>query len=311
MFDQPFDTVLDLFKSTDYSAWKEKIITDLKGKAFVDLITLTEDGIEMLPIYTAETTKNFILDIPTKQTQSWQITEYITVENCEKANQEALIALQNGANTILFNFKNNTFNKELLTTLVKDFLLDAITIYAENIGDTSVQLLSEHHIIYNPKIFVPQQKSTINELIFAVHYLFQNEAEKCNIHFNIGQNFFLEIAKIRAFRWLVEQVNQVQKTNKQFVLFSETGFENRNDGFIENNILRNTTEAMSAILGGCDALIIHPHENSNLGRRIARNIHHLLYYESNFKQIPDVIKGTYYIEYLTYQLAKKTWEQLS
>ena len=68
---------------------------------------------------------------------------------------------------------------------------------------------------------------------------------------------------------------------------------------------------MSAILGGCDALIIHPHENSNLGRRIARNIHHLLYYESNFKQIPDVIKGTYYIEYLTYQLAKKTWEQLS
>ena len=61
MFDQPFDTVLDLFKSTDYSTWKEKIITDLKGKAFVDLITLTEDGIEMLPIYTAETTKNFIL----------------------------------------------------------------------------------------------------------------------------------------------------------------------------------------------------------------------------------------------------------
>lgn len=311
MFEQRFDTVLDLFNGTDFSTWKEKIITDLKGKVFEDLITLTEDGIEMLPIYTAETTKDYILNIPTRQTQDWQITEYITVENCEKANQEALNALQNGANTILFNFKNNASNKEQLAILVKDFLLDAITVYAENIGDTSVQLLSEYSINYNSKIFVPQQKSTVNELLFAVHYLFQNEAKISNVHFNIGQNYFLEIAKIRAFRWLVAQINQLQNKNKQFVLFSETGFENRNDDFIENNILRNTTEAMSAILGGCDALIIHPHENSNLGRRIARNIHHLLYYESNFKQIPDVVKGTYYIEYLTYQLAEKTWEQLN
>jgi len=311
MFEQRFDTVLDLFNGTDFPTWKEKIISDLKGKVFEDLITLTEDGIEMLPIYTAETTKDYILNIPTRKTQDWQITEYITVENCEKANQEALNALQNGANTILFNFKNNAFNQEQIAILVKDFLLDAITIYAENIGNTSVHLLSEYSINYNPKIFVPQQKSTVNELLFAVHYLFQNEAEISNVHFNIGQNYFLEIAKIRAFRWLVAQINQLQIKNKQFVLFSETGFENRNDDFIENNILRNTTEAMSAILGGCDALIIHPHENSNLGRRIARNIHHLLYYESNFKQIPDVVKGTYYIEYLTYQLAKKTWEQLN
>lgn len=311
MFEQRFDTVLDLFNGTDFPTWKEKIISDLKGKVFEDLITLTEDGIEMLPIYTAETTKDYILNIPTRKTQDWQITEYITVENCEKANQEALNALQNGANTILFNFKNNAFNQEQIAILVKDFLLDAITIYAENIGNTSVHLLSEYSINYNPKIFVPQQKSTVNELLFAVHYLFQNEAEISNVHFNIGQNYFLEIAKIRTFRWLVAQINQLQIKNKQFVLFSETGFENRNDDFIENNILRNTTEAMSAILGGCDALIIHPHENSNLGRRIARNIHHLLYYESNFKQIPDVVKGTYYIEYLTYQLAKKTWEQLN
>ncbi|HMU97201.1 MAG TPA: methylmalonyl-CoA mutase family protein [Chitinophagales bacterium] len=311
MFEQRFDTVLDLFNGTDFPTWKEKIISDLKGKVFEDLITLTEDGIEMLPIYTAETTKDYILNIPTRKTQDWQITEYITVENCEKANQEALNALQNGANTILFNFKNNAFNQEQIAILVKDFLLDAITIYAKNIGNTSVHLLSEYSINYNPKIFVPQQKSTVNELLFAVHYLFQNEAEISNVHFNIGQNYFLEIAKIRAFRWLVAQINQLQIKNKQFVLFSETGFENRNDDFIENNILRNTTEAMSAILGGCDALIIHPHENSNLGRRIARNIHHLLYYESNFKQIPDVVKGTYYIEYLTYQLAKKTWEQLN
>lgn len=311
MFEQRFDTVLDLFNGTDFPTWKEKIISDLKGKVFEDLITLTEDGIEMLPIYTAETTKDYILNIPTRKTQDWQITEYITVENCEKANQEALNALQNGANTILFNFKNNAFNQEQIAILVKDFLLDAITIYAKNIGNTSVHLLSEYSINYNPKIFVPQQKSTVNELLFAVHYLFQNEAEISNVHFNIGQNYFLEIAKIRAFRWLVAQINQLQIKNKQFVLFSETGFENRNDDFIENNILRNTTEAMSAILGGCDALIIHPHENSNLGRRIARNIHHLLYYESNFKQIPDVVKGTYYIEYLTYQLVKKTWEQLN
>ncbi len=311
MFEQRFDNVLDLFNGTDFSTWKEKIITDLKGKVFEDLISLSEDGIEMLPIYTAETTKDYILNIPTRKTQDWQNTEYITVENCEKANQEALNALQNGANTILFNFKNNAFNQEQIAILVKDFLLDAITIYAENIGDTSVQLLSEYSINYNPKIFVPQQKSTVNELLFAVYYLFQNDAEISNVHFNIGQNYFLEIAKIRAFRWLVAQINQLQNKNKQFILFSETGFENRNDDFIENNILRNTTEAMSAILGGCDALIIHPHENSNLGRRIARNIHHLLYYESNFKQIPDVVKGTYYIEYLTYQLAKKTWEQLN
>ncbi|MFN3939277.1 MAG: methylmalonyl-CoA mutase family protein, partial [Chitinophagales bacterium] len=80
-----------------------------------------------------------------------------------------------------------------------------------------------------------------------------------------------------------------------------------------NNLLRTTTEAMSAILGGCDILSIHPYDANaehpdSKAERLALNIQHLLRYESGFDAYRQIADGAYYIESLTTTIAEKAWK---
>ncbi len=135
----------------------------------------------------------------------------------------------------------------------------------------------------------------------------------CKFHFYCGENYFFEIAKLRAFRWLWKQLCQLKNQPYQLFILSETGLQKRADADEYTNMLRNTTEAMSAVLGGSDAVIINSHDvmngNTDFGKRIARNVHHILQQEAGFSEIPDVARGSYYIEYLTWNLAQKAWEK--
>jgi methylmalonyl-CoA mutase len=78
-------------------------------------------------------------------------------------------------------------------------------------------------------------------------------------------------------------------------------------------MLRATTEAMSAVMGGCDALTVLAYDsvmgdqNSELGERIARNVSILMREEAHLDKIVDPSAGSYYIENLTYQLSTEAW----
>jgi len=79
-----------------------------------------------------------------------------------------------------------------------------------------------------------------------------------------------------------------------------------------NNILRTTTETMSAILGGSDSVATLPfdivyRETDKFSERIARNIQYILKEESYFDNIADPAAGSYYIESLTIAIAQHTW----
>jgi methylmalonyl-CoA mutase len=76
------------------------------------------------------------------------------------------------------------------------------------------------------------------------------------------------------------------------------------------NMLRATTEAMSAIIGGADALVLHAYNSTfeneeSFGKRIARNISTILKEESYLDKVNDSSAGSYYIEHLTFELAQK------
>lgn len=80
-------------------------------------------------------------------------------------------------------------------------------------------------------------------------------------------------------------------------------------------MLRATTEAMSAIIGGCDALSIKAYdetyqESDDFSRRIARNISTILKEESYFDKVVDPSAGSYFIESLTFQLAEEAFNIL-
>jgi methylmalonyl-CoA mutase len=78
-------------------------------------------------------------------------------------------------------------------------------------------------------------------------------------------------------------------------------------------MLRLTTEAMAAVLGGCDSLLVKPYDSwfrepGSLSERFSRNIQHILKNESYFDKVVDPAGGSYYIEALTDSLLEHAWK---
>ena len=127
--------------------------------------------------------------------------------------------------------------------------------------------------------------------------------------FQIGSSYFVEIAKLRAFKLLwgnvISAYNAVPTTPHLYACTTPI----LNDFDVNIHKIQATTEAMSAVMGGIETLTVAPSEASDFGRRIARNVHQLLSMESYLDRVADPSAGSYYIEKLTEQLAEAAWKQ--
>jgi len=127
--------------------------------------------------------------------------------------------------------------------------------------------------------------------------------------FAIGSNYFFEIAKLRAARLLWAHAVWAFQPQKEVSCLMQihacTALSNKSiyDPFA--NVLRATTEAMAAVIGGCDSLEIRPFA---VGSRLALNIQRLIKEESHLDSVADPAGGSYYVEWLTDALAHKGWE---
>ncbi|MGM8361386.1 methylmalonyl-CoA mutase subunit beta [Flavobacterium sp. ARAG 55.4] len=126
----------------------------------------------------------------------------------------------------------------------------------------------------------------------------------------VGSNYFFEIAKLRALRLLFQLIaKEYYHDNDCHFLVTPTK-RNKTLYDFNTNMLRTTTECMSAIIGGADTIANLPydaiyHKNNEFGDRIARNQLLLLKNESYFDKVKNPADGSYYIETLTQQLADK------
>jgi methylmalonyl-CoA mutase len=311
---EAYDTIFQQFPAASAEDWKNKIIKDLKGESFDKLIWHTKEGIEVLPFYTKESVKNKVLYIPEKSIQGWQIAERVVVEEPAKANAAALNALQNGAQVMVFDLQHQSIVAETIQLLVKDIQTEIAPVFFENYQAENRTLLNTLLPGACPAaIRVPQLDTLTEELVYALHQTVHCSEHEVQVHFLIGQNYFFEIARLRAFRWLWKQVTALQQRTGNLTILCETSKEHFEVEDENSNILRNTTAAMSAILGSCDMLLVNSHDalksETAFGKRIARNVQHILHFESYFNELQDAAKGSYYIEYLTYELAKNAWEQ--
>ena len=140
---------------------------------------------------------------------------------------------------------------------------------------------------------------------------------KTMLSVSVGTSYFPEIAKLRALRVLMSRLLSAYSISAS--LHHSYGLHCQTSIFYDSvvtpytNLLRATTEAMAAVIGGCDALTIHPYKAvsgklpDNFDERIARNISVLLKEESYFDKVADPSAGSYYIENLTNQLAESAW----
>ncbi len=140
--------------------------------------------------------------------------------------------------------------------------------------------------------------------------------ERMMFSFATGSNYFMEIAKIRAARLLwtnvAEQYSKDDKAARIFIHTEDTKYNKTVfDAYV--NMLRTTTETMSAVVGGANSIAVMPFDiafkpSDEFSRRIAINQQILLKEESYLDKIVDPSAGSYYIETLTNNIAQKAWE---
>ena len=127
---------------------------------------------------------------------------------------------------------------------------------------------------------------------------------------SVGTNYFFEIAKLRALRLLFNLIAEEYNHNFDCHLLVSPTKRNKTIYDYNVNMLRTTTECMSAIIGGADAIANLPydalyHKDNEFGDRIARNQLLILKNESYFDKVNNPADGSYYIESITHQLAEK------
>lgn len=160
----------------------------------------------------------------------------------------------------------------------------------------------------------------------AVEYIRQMLSRGISIHdiaqsivfgLNTGATFFIEIAKLRAARQVwsnimaafgAEEADRAMKIHAKPALFTKTIFD------IGVNMLRNTTEAFSAVVGGVDTYENAPYDDTvrkgdEFSRRIARNLQIMLQEEFGMLRPIDAAGGSWAIEELTKEMAEKIWAE--
>ncbi|MHB1306903.1 MAG: methylmalonyl-CoA mutase family protein [Limisphaerales bacterium] len=140
-------------------------------------------------------------------------------------------------------------------------------------------------------------------------------APRLRFSVTVGENFFTEIAKLRALRLLWSHLVAAlggDETAQRASLHVRTSLWNKTVYDPYNNLLRTTVEAFAGVLGGCDSMQVGAFDEvlrtpDDISQRIARNTQLVLQKECNLDQVIDPAGGSWYVESLTAELATRAW----
>lgn len=172
------------------------------------------------------------------------------------------------------------------------------------------------HISINAGLYQNAGANIVQQIAYALshanEYLNRIPEIKKPIVFevSVGTNYFFEIAKLRALRLLFAIIAAAYNHNLDCHIIATPTKRNKTIYDYNVNMLRTTTECMSAVLGGADTIANLPydvlyHKSNEFGERISRNQLLVLKDESYFDKVDNPADGSYYIESLTSQIAEK------
>lgn len=170
-----------------------------------------------------------------------------------------------------------------------------------NAGATTVQELAFTLAHLNEYIqFLVDKKEDLNVI-----------EEKITVELSVNENYFVNLSKFRAIRELISLLLSAYGATgeqlKSTTIYAKTNLRHLTINDSNNNLLRQTTQAMSAVLGGCNVLTVSTLNNEPEQNRLAKNIQLILKEESYFDKVVDPAAGSYFIEDLTNQLIEKSW----
>ncbi|WP_333597542.1 methylmalonyl-CoA mutase family protein [Chryseobacterium flavum] len=126
----------------------------------------------------------------------------------------------------------------------------------------------------------------------------------------VGGNYFFEMAKLRAFKIVFNQLSKEYGLDEVPYIFAETSLRNKALSDNENNLIRSTLELASAMIGGADAVFSNNYlvdRSTDNSEEISFKQQIVLAYESIINVFEDASNGSYYIEDITRQFAEKAW----
>ena len=318
------------FKADTYQDWKKRVEKELRGQSFEDLLVWKSMDGFIQPSYEITLPSPLPKLIPREK--AWQIIEPIFEEHAIDANKHALSALNAGSEGVWF---NKSFLGAAAQVATKDIIVDiapafikggnVIDIFKPLLKGVSLEINSDinhgHLILLDGNRYRERGATPIAEIAWMLAsaiQLLQMGFSPSSILFksSYGSAFLTEIAKTRAIRWLWTAIlNQhgLPVANPMILATNLTHHYPKADE--HNNILRATSSAMSAIIGGADMIMINPwnhhwKKQDEFSARISRNIQLLLKEESRLDKNHNPADGSYFLENLTVKIAQLTWEKV-
>ena len=154
--------------------------------------------------------------------------------------------------------------------------------------------------------------------LLHLHQQLELNAQDTTLYFEmgVGNDYLVEIAKVRALQMLLGLLEEIHEVRIELQLIAKTGFCNKSLADPYTNLLRLSTEGLSAIMGGAAFVCLQPYDAlstadaSAFAQRMALNVGNLLSEEAQLSILNDPLSGAYAIEQLTLALAKKSWSLL-
>ena len=315
--------------------WSQKLIKDLGKERFKELFSKSIEGIKINPFYSS-TKESFFYPSP-----KWKILAEINHSSFEKSLDEINNIRENDIQNIaIFNIEINEARKLVTKTknqinffcfakdnkIFKSTELDPFfTILSHDCFDIKTINLSKINrekfkINIDSSPFKNIGCNIIQEVAFTLgignEYLntFGKKIASL-ISFELGQggNYFFEIAKIQVIRrlWhLITSHHENEITNA--VIAAKPIVRNKTIKNYNNNLIRTTTECMSAILGGCDYIKSQAYDclfkdKNNFSENLMLKQLLIIKEETNIDKVDNICEGSYYISYLIENIMKESF----
>lgn len=185
-----------------------------------------------------------------------------------------------------------------------------------------VQLLEKYPdkdiLFIDASVYHNAGANIVQQLAFALSHIQEyvlhfgkKVQQKLYINFGIGSNYFFEIAKFRAFRYLLNSYFKEYDLKTEGFVMAQPGLRNKTIYDHHVNLLRTTSEYMSAVIGGVELIQTFAHDalfkkSNEFSNRIARNQLLVLREENALDSTEDYALDSYFIESITSALAQKS-----
>lgn len=340
------------FDVASYEQWQEAATKTLKGKSLDTLITKTIEGIDLRPLYTKEDLEGRQLGAFARSTASWTIAQHTFASNGDQYVTELLNSLERGNGAIVYDGRTplewNESALEQIAALLLQHPLVALHVQKDDPFVRVFSLIDSTNRSHVTGVFsgegvtIPAdytQLRTYDADLWTAHHQgadivtelaltlsraaawmeqdaslsFEQLTDRFFVHYAIDTHFFMEIAKLRAFRklWVAFASAYHCSEPKQVPILASTSLRSYSKLDVNVNLLRAGNEAFAAVLGGADIITVWPHDvltgPTESSIRLARNIQLVIQEETHVNKVSDPANGSYFIETITDELVEKAW----